>query len=511
MRTKSATVNSLTAIIQKMIETILSFIYRSIFIKFLGMTYLGVNGLFTNIFSIMSLAELGIGSSIIFLLYKPLYEKDEKRVSQLMMLFAKTYKIIATVILIFGLMVIPLFPTFINAEDLQIPNLVFIYILLLLNTASSYIFSYKRSLLEADQKAYISTINLSIFSIINTSVRILLILITKSYILTLVVSILITLISNIFISVKVNKLYPYLTKTKEKLDKLTLKEISKRMKAIMMHKIGNIVITSTDNIVISKYINLISVGIYSNYTMITNIIYSTFSTIFVSITSSVGNLKVSGDNEKSEPIFNKLLFLNYAMYFFTFVFLMNIFNDFIYVWIGNDYLFSKLTVFLIVICLYISGMRHIPVTFINSSGLNLNTRYKAILEAVVNLVVSIVLAQTLGINGVIIGTIVCYLVGSVWIEPVVLYKRWFNKKPTSYFIKYVSYLLFAIVSSFGIGFLLSKLSVNSWGLLFLKSFIVMIISILLFVIMFFKTEEFKYFKDISLDFLKKAKNKIIKK
>lgn len=506
MRTKSAAINSISAIIQKIIETVLSFVYRSIFIQILGGVYLGVNGLFTNIFSIMSLAELGIGSSIIYLLYKPLVEKDYDTINKLMHFFSKMYKFIAIFISVIGIAIIPFFPYIINNNGQDIPNLTIIYLLLLFNTVSSYLFSYKRSLLEADQKSYYSTINLSIFSIINTLSRILILIITKDYVMTLLISIIVTLISNISISLKVNKMYPYLKENSGKLDNNCLKEIKSRMKAIMMHKIGNIVVTSTDNIIISKFINILSVGIYSNYTMITNIIYSTFSMIFISITSSVGNLKVKADNTNAIIVFNKLFFLNFLFYFFSCSFLMIVFNDFIYIWLGKDYLLDSLTVFFIILNLYISGMRHTVVTFINSSGLNYQTRYKPILEAIVNLVVSLVLVNYLEIIGVILGTIICYIVGSVWIEPVVLYKNWFNKSPKDYFIKYLGYLILTFTFSFVLKEILTIFVATNWLMLILKSMLSILIIAIVFILIFYKTDEFKYF----YNFLKTIIRKIIK-
>ena len=273
----------------------------------------------------------------------------------------------------------------------------------------------------------------------------------------------------------------------------------------MMHKVGNIVVTSTDNLIISKFINILSVGIYSNYVMITNIIYSTFSMIFISITSSVGNLKIEESNEKAENVFQKLLFLNFFFYYITCCCLITSFNDFIYVWLGNDYLLSYATVFFIVLSLYISGMRHTVVAFINSSGLNYLTRYKPILESVVNLVVSLILVKYLGIIGVVIGTIVCYLVGSVWIEPVTLYKNWFKKDSKLFFIKYIYYILLTFGVSFFIKFVLSWFIVNSWGLLLLKLIIEFFIGLIIFILIFYKNKNFKYFINLFKNILKNTK------
>ena len=165
MRTKLATMNASFAIAQKVIDIILAFIYRTIFISIMGATYLGVNGLFTNIFTVMSLAELGVGTSIIYLLYEPLSKNDTKEISSLMHFFAKMYSFIGIFIMCFGIILIPFLPYLINNNGAEIVDLIPIYILMLMGTASGYFFAYKRSLLEADQKNYYNSINLSIFNI----------------------------------------------------------------------------------------------------------------------------------------------------------------------------------------------------------------------------------------------------------------------------------------------------------------------------------------------------------
>ena len=496
MRTKNAAINSIFTIIQKIIETVLSFIYRTIFIQILGVTYLGINGLFTNIFSVLSLMELGVGSSIIFLLYRPLAEKDTEKIKTYMKFYAVMYRTIAIGIALVGVLLIP-FLKYIVKTDVEIPGMIPIYILMLLNTVSSYLMAYKRSILEADQKAYYNSINYSIFNAINTILRIIILILTRNFIATLVISIIVNLISNLQISCKANELYPYLKEKDVKpMEKEQLREVIKRMKAIMFHKIGNVIITSTDNIILSSMISISIVGIYSNYSMITNIIYTTVSLIFVSITASVGNLKVTENTEKSEKIFNEMFFLNFFIYFIISVVSWSMFNDLIKTWIGNEYVFESGIVFLIIMQLYVSGLRHTTVTFINSSGLNYNSRFKPLVEAIINLVVSIIGVKLFGISGVIIGTIIAYMTCSVWIEPYILYKHWFKKSPLKYFIKYFCYMGLTILISLICGNITSFIAVDGWLGVILKFGLSFIFSCAVFGILFFKTDEFKYYIDI---------------
>lgn len=509
MRTKSAIRNSIFSIIQKIVEALLAFIYRTIFIQILGITYLGVNGLFTDIFSVMSLMELGVSSSIVFLLYKPLAQNNIEEVKTYMRFYANMYKIIAIAITVIGIALIPFLPYIVKTD---IPDIVPIYILTLLGTVATYVFAYKRSIIEADQKAYYNSINYSIFNIINTIARIIVLLITKNFLLCLGVTVVTSLLANVEISIRANKLYPYLKdKNVKKLTKEQRNEIIKRMKAIMMHKIGNIVINSTDNIIISTFISITTVGLFSNYSLIINLIYTTVSLIFVSITSSVGNLKVDTTSEYSEIVYNRILLLNFFMYFIICTTLWCVFNQFISVWIGDEYILSPLIVGLVITKLYVTGMRNTPVTFINSSGLNYNSRFKPIAEALINLIISIIGVKILGLAGVIIGTILSYILCSVWIEPVILYKYWFKKRATQYFIKYCYFALITIIFAVAVNCICSKIVINGWAGIIVKSMVAVVMSLVIFILLFFKTEEFKYYvsmvKQIISNVTKKIKEK----
>jgi len=505
MRTNKAALNSLMAITQRIIDTILSFVYRTLFIYIMGATYLGVNGLFSNIFSVLSLAELGIGSTIIYLLYEPLNKKNIEEIKSLMKIFAKMYNLIGIAIFIIGIILIPFFPYIINNNGVEIPNLTAIYILMLLNSSFGYFFSYKRSLLEADQKGYLSSLNISIFGILNNITKILILLFTKNFLLTLFVSMLITILSNILISIKTNKLYPYLKeKNILKLSKDKLSIIFKRMKAVFIHNISNVVLTGTDNIIISKFINIVSVGIYSNYVLITSTLYGIFTMIFTSITSGIGNMKVTESKEKSEKIFYRLLLANFYFYFVTCVVLYSCITPFIKIWLGDSYILNTATTVIIILNLYISGMRHVPVSFINASGLNYNTRYKSLVEAILNLIISLVAVKYLGIFGVILGTVISLITCSVLIEPIVLYKHWFKKSSKGYFLRYLYYFILTILVSIVLGFLCNYISISGFAGLLLKVLTSFIISNIIFITIFFKNDDFKFY----CEYFKTSFNKI---
>ncbi|MDY5917705.1 MAG: oligosaccharide flippase family protein [Treponema sp.] len=508
MRVKNALMNSGAVVAQKIMEIILSFAFRTILIYTLDTTYLGLSSLFSNIFSLLSLMEMGVGSSIVFLMYKPLNDRNYDEVNALLRVYSRFYDILGILIAIIGFALIPFLPKIIKEYNSLEINLLPIYILTLLNVVFSYFLAYRRSLLEADQKAYVNSINYTFFNFLGSILRIVALLIFKDYVLTLVITFVLTIISNIVIYFKTNSLYSFLKiKTASKITKDKTIELLKRMGASIMHKIGNIVVTSTDNIIISAFIGVTVVGYYSNYSMMTGIIYSMFSLIFTSITANVGNMKLNASDEKSLEIFNRLFFLNFYFYFVSCTCFYVCIDDLIILWIGGKYLLDSNIAFVLTISLFIQGMRHVTVTFINSSGLNYDTRYKAIFEAVINLATSLILVHFLGITGVILGTIISFVTVSVWFEPYILYKKWFKKGLVKYYMKYSFYTILTIVSMIIIRNVFNLLPSGNVLYFIFKAAFSFIAANLIVLLFFFRSNDLKYYYTLVHSFIRRGKYK----
>ena len=362
-RTKSTINNLIWAFIGQAIGLIVSFVARIIFIKVLGAEYLGLNGLFTNILTILSLAELGVGSAITYSLYKPLAQNNKEKLKMLMNVYKNVYRVIGTIILFLGIALTPFLNIFIK-DIPNIDNIEIIYILFVINTAVSYFYSFKRNLIIADQNRYIATIYRYGCYIIMNLIQIIYIVLTKNYLGFLILQIAFTFIENILVSIKANKMYPYLKEKKiQKIDKKTKSEIIKNTKAMMMHKIGGIVVNSTDNVLISKFIGLIEVGKYSNYVLITTALNTIISQIYNSLTAGIGNLYVENDKQKMYNVFKKVNFLTFAVTFFSCIFLMVLFNDIIQLMADSSYLLEIWVVFVIVLNFYITTMRKSVISF----------------------------------------------------------------------------------------------------------------------------------------------------
>lgn len=495
-RTSNSIRNIKYAIIGQIVVFILSFISRMVFVQILGAEYLGVNGLFTNILSILSLAELGIGASIVFSLYKPLADNNEYKVKALMQLFRKFYFFIGLIVGIVGISFTP-FLSYVIKEMPNIPYIHLIYIMFVVNLSISYFFSYKRSLLIADQKSHIVTLyQHSFFAGLNI-LQIVCLIYTQSYILFIGLKILSTFLENFIISLRVNKMYPYMKdKDTANLDETDKSTITRNVKAMMWHKIGTTVVMGTDSLIISKFVGIVAVGLYSNYLLITNALNTVFSLIFRSVIASVGNLGATENKEKKQFVFYTLNIFGFWVYGFASISLFILLNPFIRIWLGDNYLFSTQLVLVIVINFYLTGMRKSVLTFKDAFGLFWNDRFKPLFEALINLVASIILVENIGIMGVFIGTTISTLTTAFWIEPYVLYKYGFNSSVRSYFIKYLTYsLLLFIVGS--VTWVISNVFSDVTLLGFIGKVIVCaIIPNVLFVMFFRKNTHFQYIMNI---------------
>lgn len=492
----------------QLIIVLLNFINRTFFIRYLGAEYLGLSGLFSNILSMLSLAELGIGVAISFSLYKPLQEQDIRKTKALMSFYQLAYNVIGVVILGLGLCLVPFLDHLIKNRP-DIPYFTLIYLLFLANSVVSYFFTYKRSLLSADQKEYLNTINRTLFSIIQCAGQFIVLVFTRNYLLYLLVVIICTIGSNIRISYQCDKLYPYLKGNQERLTKEETKTLLKYVGAQLSHKVGGIVVSGTDNVLTTALVNggLVIVGLYSNYLLLINTIKSIITMFFTAVTASVGNLNAECNTDKSKEVFDKMFFLNMCFYGISTCCIYNLANDFIRLWIGEDYLLSTGIMTVIVINYYISGMRQTCQTYNTTLGLFWNDRFKPWIEALINLVSSIALARCYGFMGILLGTLISTVTTSFWVEPYILYKHGFNMRLGDYFIRYGQYtaaILFATGSAF---FLTGFMVVNSFAMWIVKAILVGMISVCAIVMCFYRKSEFIGLKLIVINLLIKKRRK----
>lgn len=495
-RTENSIINSAMSIVTQVLTVVLNFAVKTVFIKMLNDEYLGVNGLFTNIITMLSLADLGIGIAIPYSLYKPLAKKDEHKINVLMNFYKKVYTIIGIAVLLIGLSLTPFLGLIIKDIPKNVPHLSLIYILFVIHSASSYFFVYKKFLIDSDQKGYITSRIIFTFSTLLSIIQIILLVTTKNYILFLLSSIILVIIQNIYISSKANKLYPFIkNKIDEKLEKEDMEGIKKNVSSLFIYKVGTVIMNGTDNIIISKFIGLIIVGFYSNYVLIINSITTVLNQIFNAITSSIGNLVVTTNKKRSKEVYDNLNFANFWLYALFGVCIIVLINPFINIWIGKKYVMGFSIVFLLVLNFYVLGMQSVTNSFRNAYGLFWIAKYRPIIMVIINIVISVVLVQFIGIEGVLIGTLISRLVTTAWLDPYIVHKYGFEISPKSYYIDYLKYLVIFIAISTILNYFVSMIAINNIFILILIAILVVISVNVILVLLFFKTSEFNYFYD----------------
>lgn len=491
--------NTIYAFFAQFLTSIAGFITRTVFIYTLGNAYLGLNGLFSDILSLLSLAELGFGTAITYSMYKPVAENDEKKISALLSLYRRIYISIGLLMTIVGLVLIPFLDFFISDMP-TLDEIPIIYMLYLFNSSFSYFYVYKKSLLIATQNVHISSrIQIAVILVQNV-LQIISLIIFHNFLVYLFIQVVCTLLNNIMISSYVDKNYAYLKKYRnEKLDSVTKKEISKNVFAMFLSKISSVGVTSTDNILISMYVSTIVLGYYSNYIWFTTLIRMIFNKFFESIIGSVGNLLALENSEKSYNTYQKIWFANFWLIGFCSIALFILINPFIELWIGKSYLLNTEIVFFISLNLFMRFIRNTSLTYIDTYGLFWNVKWKSLIEVVVNLSASIFYLKVLdlGILGVLLGTFTSNIATNFWYEPYVIYSNKFNRPLKEYYIRFIKYISVTIFTGLVTYFTLVMVTFDNQVVNFIFDLFLCIILInFIFSLFFRKTDEYKYFVNL---------------
>lgn len=493
MRKKATVLNAITGIVYQFIMLILNFSCRKIFITSLGIDYLGLNGLFSNILAMLSLAELGVGTAIVYNLYKPVAENNEYEICGLMNLYKLVYRMIAALVGVIGIAVMFFLPYIIHESSQDMSYIRIIYLLFLTNTVLSYFMGYKRSLLYVAQKNYILICADMIINVVGTVVKIILLVVTKNYILYLLALIAFTFIPNLIGSIIADKTYPCIKSNHIKLAHEKFKKIVNDMKNIFIHKVSCFVVNSTDNMIISTFIGIRAVGLLSNYSLIINTVIGFINQGINATQASLGNLIVSESREKVEAIYKKLSYLYFVISSFCAVSFWVLLHPFISLWIGTENLLLDSTVELTIINMYLTILSKPIWQLMSISGLFKEDKFNALIEMSLNLILSIILVKIIGLPGVVLGTTISYLVAWV-LKTQLLYKQYFNSSPFRYYLSILGYMLLTIFEVFLTRQIGSYLQFKNSILDFLVNALLCVsIPNSLNIILFCRTESFKYY------------------
>ena len=501
MRTKNSLYNLIGAFAGQTAGIIAQFASRVIFLKCLNTTYLGVSGLFTNILSVLSLMELGAGTALTFSLYKPLAVNNTVHIKSLMELYKKIYTAIGAGILILGFILTPAYPFFMD-EIPDIAHLTFIYWLFVFNTAVTYFYSYKKILIICDQKRYLYSIfHYGTYAVICAAQSVVLLL-TGNYILYLLCVTVLSIGENIVLTKIADHMYPYI-KTPD-IKPLPVDEqilIKRNISSMLLHKIGGIVVSSTDNIVISKFLGLAVVGVYSNYYLIVDALYKITAQVFNSVIASIGNLLVEDNKHHIQAVFYRIFFMAAWIFGLCTICLLVLFQPFIELYAGAEYLLNHDIVVIICLNFYITGIRKAVLAFRDASATYYYDRYKAVIEAIINLISSIILVNIIGLSGVFLGTIISALLISIWVEPLVLCRYVLRCSVKEYLKRLLMYSVVTLVCAVVVLICCANIKGNTWTHFFLRAFLSFILTNIFFLFTYRKTDELQYFLVIVKKFI----------
>ena len=444
MDTKRSVLNIATSIASHIFLLAVAIFVRHLLIQNVGNDVNGLNSLYASIIGMLGVIELGVGRAIIYSMYKPIVDGDERLVTALYGLYKKFYLIIGAVIFAAGLLVLPIVPRMISDYETVSVNVYTTFLLTLVSVAISYLYSAKTALIEANKDNYITTGILTVSRLTQYALQIVVILVWKSFTLFLICQIISTLLVWLLTEIVVRKRYNQIATRREKVDKVTKTEISKNVKASVMHKIGTKMVQSVDSLIISGFIGVAILGKYSNYTYISSAMVGIISLFFSPLTSVVGHLCAEGNQEKSKHYFDFFYVLNYILAVVFFLGYYAVINSVVALLFGSGLEVSHAIVFIITLNQFIQYMRNSSLLFRNASGTFYYDRWKPIAEGVVNLILSLlfvmVFPEELRVVGVIVATIITNLLICDTVEPFVVFKYVFGQKPGKFYIKNYSYI-----------------------------------------------------------------------
>ena len=520
MRTKASVKNVTYNLILQVLIMASGFIVRTALVKSLGKEYMGLGGLFTNIISMLSLAELGIGLAITFSLYKPLAESDERQVSALMNFYKLAYRVIGCVIGVAGIIAIPFLRFFMakNESPADFPGFYYIYFLFLFNSVFSYLaFAYKRSILSADQKSWAIAQTNIVTVIISTVLQLYVLKLFSRpdyrYIAVLIVQIFFVFVVNFITAYISDRMYPYLRKYKKtKIHPDERRAIYKNVFALSINKISVTIVNTSDVLLVSIFCGVGAVGLYNNYALLLTSINALVTMIFNPLVASLGNLSVTENENSKYNVFRRVYFANMWIIGFCSICFTVMFQMFIQYWLGADFLMAVFIMLTTVFSFYLRGTEIAVNLYRHAEGLYWQGRYRPVAMAVLNIISSVIFYYICGMGGIFIGTIISNLLTVFWFDPWLVYKNVFKRPVAGYFIEYAVHFIITIISGSLIWWLCSVFfPVNNFWSVMGRLGTVVVISNLIYFLLFFRREEFKYFKALASDTLKDMFKRFIRK
>ena len=490
-RTKNATRNIIFGVILRAYQIIVPFLMRTAMIYLMGVQYLGLNSLFTSVLQVLNLAELGVGSAMIYSMYRPIAEDDNTTICALMKLYRTYYRLIGLIIAVVGCILTPFIPKLISGD---IPQGINIYILYLLNlgaTVLSYwLFAYKNSILQAHQRTDIVSKVTLITNTIQYVLQLFVLWIFKNYYLYVIVMLVTQALTNIVTAIMADKIYPQF-KPKGELHKEEIHQINQKIRNLFTAKLGGVVVGSADTIVISAFLGLTTLAVYQNYYFIMNSICGFITVIFSAITAGIGNSLVTESSEKNYNDFKKFTFIICFILCICCCCFVGLYQPFMKLWVGKKFMLSFSFVILFCILFYCLELAMVWATVKDAAGLWHSDRFRPLIGACANLIMNIVLVQVIGLYGIILSTVFSYIFISMpWLIHN-LFKFLYNESLKVYLKDLSMYILVAILATTITTIICRKITFVGIFELVFKGIISIIIPVSIEILCYRKKEEFK--------------------
>lgn len=491
-RTKNATRNIIFGVILKAYQIVVPFLMRTAMIYLMGVQYLGLNSLFTSILQVLNLAELGVGSAMIYSMYKPIAEDDDTTICSLMKLYRTYYRIIGLVIAIIGCVLTPFIPKLISGG---VPEGLNIYILYLLNlgaTVLSYwLFAYKNSILQAHQRTDIVSKVTLVTSTIQYALQLFVLWAFKNYYLYAIVMLAIQALTNISTAFVADRIYPQF-KPQGKLPKQEVAKINGRIRDLFTSKIGAIIVNSADTIVISAFLGLTALAVYQNYYFILTSITGFVTIVFSAVTAGIGNSLVVETKEKNFRDLNVFTFIICWIAGFCSCCFLNLYQPFMEIWVGKDLMLDFSIVICFVIYFYVCEVNQLLNTYKDAGGIWHEDRFRPLVTAIANLGMNLVMVQFWGLYGIILSTVLSMLlIGMPWLFHN-LFTTMFEKKNMKVYLSSIAFYVFvSIISGIVSVIVCNFIDFGLWMTLFIRFIICLIIPNVIFFIAYHRTDEFK--------------------
>ena len=502
---RNARRNLITGFLNKVVFLLMPFVERTIMRYVLGSLYLGLNSLFTSILSVLSLAELGFSSAIVYNMYKPIAENDVKTVNALLNLYKKVYRIIGCVVLTIGCLLIPFLPNLINGEYPNNVNIYIVYAIFLLNSSISYfMYSYLNSLLSAFQREDVHNIINTITTLCLYLSKIGIILALKSYYLAIIMMPIFTIIQNIIVALSAKRMFPEY-RCEGILPDEKKSSIRKLVAGTFISRACAVTRNSLDSICTSAFLGLALTAVYNNYYTISHSVTLLLGIVTTSLLGGIGNHVATKSVDENFVEQRRINFVYMLVSGWSLIYLVCLFQPFMSLWMGTDMLLTNTSVYLMGLYFYTLKIGDVLSMYSSSNGLWWQHRYRALGETIANFILNVALGKIFGVNGIISATIISLFIFNFICGAQITFKNYFKSKDyvRQYYVDHGKYFLVNSLCLVLSIFVCRFLSIENLVLkLIFNAVICTIIPAILFFAIYRANADFKYIESILLKKLK---------